>query len=497
MTDIKNNNWVRLNPLVAKELIKYLSVTEIIDLYGNCHPDEYCSIDDENIVKGILETNDDGKILALALYANGQNLEEEQIFEIADRSVAHKAAILSNQRINWYSSFSFTTIRERLLIPAILELGELALAVCRNPRMDRNLISEVVKGENAFQSLSIEQRMHLSFIAMSTVEIESKSYYMKDSPDSNELYFNKPISAFYSQLKKLDETNELKRIHTYPIQLMKCLNDNKFDINYKDWISDSDEKIIEDSNLDWNAKYKSKNELSIRNFVDWAIKFSGDAPIQPKKYQMCVVNDGFSRGFLAILMIRKAINSYMVSNDIRHEMMQQLRTSEKWVGRAAYYSLMLDKTLIYYPFNELTNLISVSDDEKLVLLHGFLANEKYYFFRMTVGLHQLGLFFSESIEYNNEMVAYINDCCDFGIGREFKTAWSPEMAKSEIERRIREHNLSALNSNSNLSKKDRYRIQRIIDGHVEEPVSGFFYIKKAFYYSFVVLLIYYFQRAFH
>ena len=170
----------------------------------------------------------------------------------------------------------------------------------------------------------------------------------------------------------------------------------------------------------------------------------------------------------------------MATTGIIKELMQQLYGCEKWVGRAAFYSLMLDKTLIYYPFNELTNLVSVPEDEKLVLLHGLLANEKYYFFRMTVGLSQLGLFFSDGIEYNVEMSDYINDCYDFGIGREFKTQWSPEMEKSEIERRLRDHNQSALNSSDYLSDKARFKMQRIIDGYVEEPVSVFFTLGRLF-----------------
>ena len=278
--------------------------------------------------------------------------------------------------------------------------------------------------------------------------------------------------------------------------MIECLNKNNFSIDVKDWISDSEGQTIENSNVEWDTKYKNKNELAIRNFVDWALKFAGDSPIQPEKYTSHVA-DSFNRSCLAILIIRKALSSYMASTEIRHELMQQLSGSEKWVGRAAYYSLKLDKTLIYYPFNELSNLISVPEDQKLVLLHGFLANEKYYFFRMTVGLSQLGLFFSDGIEYNVEMSDYINDCYDFGIGREFKTEWSPEMEKSEIERRIREHNQSALNSRDYLSDKARFKMQRIIDGYVEEPVSVFFYIRKAFYYSFIALIIYYCFRYFN
>jgi hypothetical protein len=498
MFNFNDKDGVRLNPLIAKELIKHLTVSEIMILYANSHPDEYLSIDTEAIVEGILETNDDGKILVLALCAKGgshEGLQEEQILKIADRSEAHKAAILSNPRINWYSSFSLPSIREKLLVPTILGYGDLAFAACRNPRMDRNLISEVIRGANEFQCISIEHRMELAFISINVVDIESKSYYKKDMPDSNEQYFSKPIEAFYSQLKQIDNTNELKRIWTSSIQLIKCLNKNNFNIDVEDWISDSERQVIESSNVDWDVKYKNKNELAIRNFVDWAIKFAGNAPIQPEKYTAYIADD-FNRSCLAVVMIRKALSSYMATTGIIKELMQQLYGCEKWVGRAAFYSLMLDKTLIYYPFNELTNLVSVPEDEKLVLLHGFLANEKYYFFRMTVGLSQLGLFFSDGIEYNVEMSDYINDCYDFGIGREFKTQWSPEMEKSEIERRLRDHNQSALNSSDYLSDKARFKMQRIIDGYVEEPVSVFFYIRKAFYYSFIGLIIYYLLSLF-
>ena len=107
---------------------------------------------------------------------------------------------------------------------------------------------------------------------------------------------------------------------------------------------------------------------------------------------------------------------------------------------------------------------------------------------MTAGLSTLGLFFSDSFEYSDEMSKYIQDCYDFGIGRDYNSNWSREIEKDEIERLLREHNMSALHSNKELSKKEKKRIQNQIDGiEVDSPrlLSGFVF------YSVIALIIYF------
>ena len=96
MLDFTDRESVGKNTLVAKELIKHLSVTELMRLYADAQPDKDCSLDFTEIVEGILETNDDGKILVLGVFLDDTGTETTEVTKALDTILGNGSNLPSN-----------------------------------------------------------------------------------------------------------------------------------------------------------------------------------------------------------------------------------------------------------------------------------------------------------------------------------------------------------------------------------------------------------------
>src|SRR5579883_2715269 len=109
------------NSTFLKEFASNISFMDFYKIYSQAKADEWIAFDTEEVAAGILAGNDTGKKLVLALFARGGRLtgglNNEQILALAEISPAHKLALLSNVRMDWYAVLIWdkeNVIREKL-----------------------------------------------------------------------------------------------------------------------------------------------------------------------------------------------------------------------------------------------------------------------------------------------------------------------------------------------------------------------------------------------
>src|SRR5262245_61714780 len=148
---------------VLIEIVNNLTFAEFYEIYAKAKPNSTVALDNSELVESLLAGNDDGKKLVIASFSGGgefrEGIKAETAIKLANLSRAHKIALLSNVRVNWYSILIFdhdASVRTELLAPTILS-GEHddKLALLHNPRMDRRFVADVIRGKDEFHAISI------------------------------------------------------------------------------------------------------------------------------------------------------------------------------------------------------------------------------------------------------------------------------------------------------------------------------------------------------
>jgi hypothetical protein len=133
---------------VLIEIVNNLTFAEFYEIYAKAKPDAIVALDNSDLVESLLAGNDDGKKLVVASFSGGGHFREgikaETAITLANVSRAHKIALLSNVRLDWYGILLFKhkeAVRTELLAATILcgEHDE-KRALLRNPRMDRRFV---------------------------------------------------------------------------------------------------------------------------------------------------------------------------------------------------------------------------------------------------------------------------------------------------------------------------------------------------------------------
>jgi hypothetical protein len=206
---------IEQNPVLYRDddfmarFVSQLSFDRLYELYSQQLPDHKNILDDEKVIEAIITENDAGKSLVVALFAANDlfgGFTLDSMLKVADISPAHKKALLSNTRIDWYGILIFNTkekaIKE-LFNPIFLDdkQHDYRKIIFQNPRMDRGLLAKLIAGRDEYAALDIRHRIYYGVEAAQAKEIESYNYRGKDSPDSNELRFDDPLKVLLSQMR--------------------------------------------------------------------------------------------------------------------------------------------------------------------------------------------------------------------------------------------------------------------------------------------------------
>src|SRR5262245_13506159 len=81
------------------------SAPALLEMFSRAKVDQRHVLDRRSVVAAILETGDSAKALIVSQFVGGghfDGLEPDQLLRLANMSAAHRCALLSNKRIDWY-----------------------------------------------------------------------------------------------------------------------------------------------------------------------------------------------------------------------------------------------------------------------------------------------------------------------------------------------------------------------------------------------------------
>jgi hypothetical protein len=313
-TRLLHDSTVIASPVLI-EIVNNLTFAEFYEIYAHAKPNTVVALDNSELVEFLLAGNDDGKKLVVASFSGGgayrEGIKAETAIKLASLSRAHKIALLSNVRVDWYGiSYRDASVGRELIAATILSgEHEEKRALLRNPRMDRRFVADVIKGKDEFHAIPAPQRFFYGVEAIKAKEIESKDYPEKDSPDDNEMYFDKPERALLVTMREVLADTDIKGL-VFELPNITRLYYHKgwLSIDDEDWLSD-DQKREAERISDWHARYKSRNRMALLNFINWVSSWSIHEP------QVVEIKEGdnefdlderYAKGNLAVMLSFKA-----------------------------------------------------------------------------------------------------------------------------------------------------------------------------------------------
>ncbi len=336
MFNIFDSKEILQNPILAKDFIKHVPAFELAKFCLN--NSDINIIDLEPIEKGIMESSRDDLKLILATYGKlSQFLKADYIVELFKLDGGHKAALLGNPKINWYNfDDRIAGILQNILLcdPTVRDVGELRRLMINNPRMDRKLIANAMRGEGAFQALEQVDRLIIGSEAISVTEIPAENWIGKDSPDTHELHFSKPNEAFLPLLKMVKEHSTSDDFEGYlsNIVIWKIVN-SKLDIDTKDWLPSDQIKPFNYETYVQDIRDEKLRSLRLvfDFFADWHDRDDGFP--QEEKH--------INKVATAILAIDALLNNYWVRNDVQ-DVVDGLLLHPSILLRSAGYAIIFN-----------------------------------------------------------------------------------------------------------------------------------------------------------
>jgi len=350
-------------PVVLAEIVLNLSTESFLALYADSKVDERHFLDRAEVFSAILHRGDAGKKLVLARYArlgggwSGLGKPEDTL-ALSKISLAHKCALLANSRADWYfpSGFGADPITETLLVPTLCGDDAAAEAFLSNPRANRALIATAIRAKPPFDGLDLGSRLRIGFGAVRAQYIDSPNFPGKDSPDSNELDYDKPNAAFLAALKELWESGPQQDsqaaqffydLHEPTIRA-GTLTSSRLAVDPDDWLLQVDRAAVEAVG-DVFPRYRLRSALAGRRLAEWAARLGKSAPLAPAEAQQMYDFDG-GVGNLSVLLALKGLQLSSGAGDV--EWLAAWISSSGWTGSAAATAFACERQFESGPFSK-------------------------------------------------------------------------------------------------------------------------------------------------
>lgn len=327
---------------------------EIVDeMYASAEVDSITPLDELSVTRSLTSGRDMGKLLSVAKYskiASFPNDDAAQLMvELAELSLAHKLAILSNVRINWYGTLLFDNdkiVRTKLLVPAATDnkgWGGL-LAIISNPRMDRRLVSEIIRGEPPFDNIKLNERLWAANQALELREIPYPKHFSREDPDDNEMYFSDPSAAALEVVRKgiSEKSPVTERNRSYFFEPFIRYYAKFYSLRVRDeaWLA---EEVLRatDSAEKWESGSARKSAV-LNSIANWASTGATNEPLEEdlsnEKY-----SSELGRGSFFAMILLRSLPRFLKDGSLSNiKELEQNLTSENWCIRAASYAALFE-----------------------------------------------------------------------------------------------------------------------------------------------------------
>jgi hypothetical protein len=351
MLDLSSTKSIHSNPLLAKQFIKYISAFELLTVIDEANKKGDLILNNQSIIDGILDSNDEGKLLLLA---SGSKLDEfarsDKFLTLYNKGDVFKSALFGNSQYDWYAlSIWNSEILDTILEDVLKEDSQLKKPFYKNPRMDRKLIASIIKAKDFdrskhtydFTKINFYERYTACSLAIDVDEIRSEHYYGKDSPDNNELYFSRPHDALLVLVRDLflswDDEESYASGHL--TNLIHYADKVDIGLDYDDWLTEDEQSLLESKYSDFSARYDQYHIEAFHKLIEFFNnQTSSYKPIDKKSEEVDLFRN-YSRVCITITIIPKLLSSYRL-RDSTDVFLPIFLNSNNWVMRASGYSFI-------------------------------------------------------------------------------------------------------------------------------------------------------------
>lgn len=393
MFDIFNLKDAREKPLLAAEFIKIVPAYELIKHLLNSSTEatedglDPLLIDLEHIRDAILESGRDDLQLVLATYGKIIELWDTEVLEkLAAKGPAYKEALFSNSRINWYRLDLRKDEEGNLLRTALLANIDdkanksLIYTIARNPRMDRSVIANAMRGTKGFEELPMGTRLLIGAEAILVEEIPAQFYAGKDSPDSHEIYFSSVNDVFISMVRDAKEVLDEKTFNQYLTGLILWkLPRAKLGLKAPDWLTAEEIETLEEkvsASEKFMDSYNRKQHASLQKVFDYFGNWYDRDDGYPQTTAL------IARAGVAIMAMNSLLRSYTFSHTVE-KIVEEMLDSPHLLVRAAGYATIFNNIEVEsnspsvksffasYPENTLEKWMGITNTQAFWLCDGY------------------------------------------------------------------------------------------------------------------------------
>lgn len=398
MHDFKTYSSAEQNPTASKAFIKTLSPYELLQIIDNSsenNRDDFDArnyiIDSDSVIDGIIESGCEGKLLIVAARSNLGSRNEKLINLIFSKGNSFQSSLLSNPRISWYNFFAFdrSEFIDKHLDFIIGGESNLAPIFYRNPRMDRKLISHIIRGKKSefwnskydFSKITNQQRIHAAYYSLPVKEIETNYDDIDDSfmfPSSNTTDFCKPIEASVFLIKSLSYQMSHNDLSHRLSCLKQIICDMIFSYDPKDWLTEAENMQTNESGDFHSAQEKAMHLAFGRIFVFFD-ELTTNIKLSVQGH--ATVSSYYTLAFISIVILSSLLRNYQNRSNFNENTSIFLK-SNNWVIRAAAYSALLSNIPINEKgWKEFTNFLDHAKEDPEASTHGIRMSLAYYLFK--------------------------------------------------------------------------------------------------------------------
>jgi hypothetical protein len=390
MFDVFNMKDVKENPLLAAEFIKIVPAYELAKHLLEAHSQksddgwDRLLIDHQPVRKGILDSDRDDLKLVLATYGKIIELWDAAEFaQLFDKGPAFQAALLSNSRIDWYHFEDDDA--KKFLYPILfadtaIDVNRTLMNVMvRNPRMNRTILSDAMRGMNGFEELPMNTRVMIGAEAIDVREIPAEMWRGKDSPDLHEIYFSSVNAALVRMIKDAKQDLDPKTFNSCLTHLLWKLPNASLDLRAEDWLTAEEIQAMKgkaSESEEFMIGYKQKQRAALYKVFEYLADWYDIDDGYPQTTAL------ISTASVAILTMSSLMRSYSVSHDIE-KIVEEMLLSPHLLIRAAGYATIFNNITVEsnssavksffacYPDNSLEKWMGITNTTAFWLCDGY------------------------------------------------------------------------------------------------------------------------------
>ena len=466
MLDLSSIKSIYSNPLLAKEFIKYISAFEVLTVVNEAGKKGDLILNNQSIIEGILESNDDGKLLLLA---SGSKLDDfarsDKFISIYNKGYVFKSALCGNSQYDWYSlSIWNHEILDVILADVLKEDSLLKKPFYKNPRMDRKLIASIIKAKDFdrskhtfdFTKINFYERYTACTLAIEVDEIKSEDYHGKDSPDDNELYFSKPYDALLILVRDLflnwDDKESYAARHL--TNLIYYADKVDIGIDYDDWLTDEEKSVLESKYSDFSARYDQSHIDAFHKIIDFFSQQTLSYKPTDNNSEDVDLFRNYSKVCMTITVIPKVLSIYRLKDSI-DVFLPILLNSSNWVIRASGYSFIFQNIDLLADTKNLDNFIERYKNDLITVVWSiFSSSHSLLVTRINNEAYNKINDLLDSLDLGEDMSKFFDDIGQFVYGVKYRDA-DMETIEKTYKDYMRYHSHISVNKYIDLSFKSQ------------------------------------------